>query len=78
MPSKTVLPAVLRELGEGGVSPEDITVVFALGNHRKHTEEEKRYLVGEEVYKKIRCVDSDQGADRTFGRYVIGYAGRCV
>lgn len=60
MPSKTVLPAVLRELGEGGIRMEDITVVFALGNHRKHTEEEKRYLAGEEVYEKIRCVDSDQ------------------
>ncbi len=60
MPSRIVLPAVLRELSEGGVREEDITVVFALGNHRRHTEEEKKYLAGEEVYEKIRCVDSDQ------------------
>ena len=60
MPSKTVLPAVLRELRKGGVRLEDITVVFALGNHRKHTEEEKRYLAGDEIYEKVRCVDSDQ------------------
>ena len=60
MPSKIVLPAVLRELRKGGVRLEDITVVFALGNHRKHTEEEKRYLAGDEIYEKVRCVDSDQ------------------
>jgi len=34
-------------------------VVFALVSHRKHTEEEKKYLVGEEVYNKVQCVDSD-------------------
>jgi nickel-dependent lactate racemase len=34
-------------------------VVFGLGSHRKHTEEEKKYLVGEDIYGKIRCVDSD-------------------
>lgn len=60
MPSKTVLPEVISELNLGGVEDEDITVVFALGNHRAHTEEEKKYLVGDNIYSKIRCVDSDQ------------------
>ncbi|PNT92803.1 nickel-dependent lactate racemase [Clostridium thermosuccinogenes] len=59
MPSKIVLPLILEELKEAGVKYEDITVVFALGSHRKHTEEEKKYLVGEEVYNKVQCVDSD-------------------
>jgi len=59
MPSKIVMPPLLDELGRAGVRDEDITVVFALGSHRKHTEEEKKYLVGEEVYNRIRCVDSD-------------------
>jgi len=59
MPSKIVLPLILEELREAGVKYEDITVVFALGSHRKHTEEEKKYLVGEEVYNKVQCVDSD-------------------
>ncbi|SKA91220.1 Nickel-dependent lactate racemase [Caloramator quimbayensis] len=59
MPSKIVLPFVLEELKKAGVQDEDITIVFALGSHRKHTEDEKKYLVGEEIYKRIKCVDSD-------------------
>jgi nickel-dependent lactate racemase len=59
MPSKLVLPSVVEELVEAGIPYEDITVVFGLGSHRKHTEEEKKYLVGEDIYGKIRCVDSD-------------------
>lgn len=59
LPSYQVLPAVLGELNEAGVPDEDITVVFALGSHRKHTEEEKIRLVGEACYNKVRCVDSD-------------------
>lgn len=59
MPSNVVLPFVIEELKKGGAEDNDITVVFALGSHRKHTEEEKKYLVGEEIYKRIKCVDSD-------------------
>jgi len=60
MPSFKVLPAVIEELLEGGVAEEDITVVLALGSHRGHTEEEKKHLVGEAVYRsKVRVIDSD-------------------
>ena len=59
MPTKTVLPAVMEELLKAGADYSDITVVFALGSHRRHTEEEKRYLVGDEIYEKVRCIDSD-------------------
>jgi len=59
MPGKTVLPPLLDELSAAGVRDEDITVVFALGSHRKHTDDEKKYLVGEYVFNRIRCVDSD-------------------
>ena len=59
LPSYDVLPAVLDELYAGGIQKEDITVVLALGSHRKHTEEEKRKLVGERCYTEVRCVDSD-------------------
>ena len=58
-PSYMVLPPVLRELFSAGIRQEDVTVVFALGSHRHHTEEEKAALVGEEVYKTVRTVDSD-------------------
>lgn len=59
MPSKVVLPEIIEELLKAGVEYKDITVVFALGSHRKHTEDEMKYLAGEEVYNKVRCIDSD-------------------
>ena len=59
LPSYDVLPSVLDELYAGGVCPEDITVVLALGSHRKHTEEEIKKLVGERCYSEVKCVDSD-------------------
>ena len=55
MPSYLVLPPVLKELNEGGVPDSDITVVFALGSHRAHTEDEKKKLVGEDVYIDGKC-----------------------
>ena len=58
LPSWAILPSVLQELRRGGVAYEDITVVFALGSHRAHTEEEKRHLSGES-YDLVRCVDSN-------------------
>lgn len=59
LPSYRILPALLEELNAGGVTDEDITLVFALGSHRKHTEEEKIKLAGNEAYGRIRCIDSD-------------------
>ena len=53
MPSAVVLPLVLDELYRAGVCPESVTVVFALGSHRKQTEEEKMRLAGEEVYRQV-------------------------
>jgi nickel-dependent lactate racemase len=59
MPSRIVLPPLIEELLSAGVEYNDITVVFALGSHRHHTEEEKKYLVGEEIYNMVKCVDSN-------------------
>ena len=59
MPSKIVLPIVIEELNEAGIKDSDIIIVFALGSHRSHTEEEKKYLAGDEIYKRIKCIDSN-------------------
>ena len=59
MPTHTVMPALLDELYAAGIRKEDITLVFALGSHRFHTEEEKRKLAGERAYTEIRCIDGD-------------------
>ncbi len=60
MPSHIVLPPLLKRLEKAGVRKEDVTIVFALGSHRAHTEEEKSRLVGEEVYRAYSCIDSSQ------------------
>ena len=59
VPSFEILPAILEEIFAAGCKAEDITVVFALGSHRKHTEAEMRQLVGDSVFETVRCVDSD-------------------
>jgi len=59
MPTYKVMPALLDELYAAGCAPEDITLVFALGSHRKHTDEERRKLAGERAFKEIACVDGD-------------------
>jgi len=46
-PSYTFLPALLDELAP--LPPESITMLFALGGHRRHTPEEQAELVGAEV-----------------------------
>jgi nickel-dependent lactate racemase len=59
-PSHRILPSLLSELRAGGVDPGNISVVLALGDHRAHTDDEVRALLGAEVYEAVRCIDSDQ------------------
>jgi len=59
VPSYKIIPPVLEELWAAGAGPKDVTVVFALGSHRRHTVDEMKRLVGEEVYEQVRCVDGD-------------------
>ncbi len=60
MPTATVMPAILEELRAAGVDMKDVSLVFGLGNHRQHTVEEKKKLVGEEAFGLIDCIDSDE------------------
>ncbi len=59
-PSHLLVPPILEELNAAGVTDDKITVVFGLGYHRPHTEEEKKKLVGEEVYRRVKCIDHDR------------------
>lgn len=58
-PSDRLLPPLLEELNRVGVRDEDVTVVFGLGSHRKHTDDERLSLVGKEILKRVNCIDSD-------------------
>ncbi|MDL2248367.1 nickel-dependent lactate racemase [Tyzzerella sp. OttesenSCG-928-J15] len=59
VPSYKILPYVLAEINKCGIARENITIVFALGSHRRHTKEEQIKLVGEEIFNSYNCVDSD-------------------
>lgn len=59
MPSYKVLPAVLDELYAAGVKKEDVTVVFALGSHRRQSAQEQKKLVGERAFSEVKCIDGD-------------------
>lgn len=58
-PSDRILPQVLEELYSAGIRPEDITILFGRGSHRRQSEEEMIHLVGEEVFRTVRCDDTD-------------------
>lgn len=73
MPSKTVLPPVLRELRLAKVKDQDITIILALGSHRGHTEDEKRNLVGDEIYYSgIKIIDSNMKSCINLGKCANG------
>ena len=59
VPSSVLLPPILEELQTAGCQREDVTIVFVLSSHWKHTQQEQRQLVGEDVYAAYCCVDSD-------------------
>ena len=59
MPTYKVMPALLDELAAAGVDFKDVTLVFALGSHRKQSPEEQKRLAGDMAYGKINVVDSD-------------------
>lgn len=58
-PTYVMMPPLLDELYAAGIKPADITLVFALGSHRKHTETERRKLAGERAFAEIACIDGD-------------------
>ncbi len=51
------LPVLLNELQEIGVNPSLVTVLLGTGDHRPHTVDEKRLIVGDRVFLKYRVVD---------------------
>jgi|Deesub1362A_J573_1020465.scaffolds.fasta_scaffold01695_5 nickel-dependent lactate racemase len=58
-PTRVLLPPVLKTLERAGISKDDVTIIYGLGTHRKQSEEEKRSIVGDEIYENYRCIDSD-------------------
>lgn len=59
-PSQILIPPVLEELNRAGVPDSKITIIFGLGYHRSHTIKEQIKLVGDDVYKRVRCIDHNR------------------
>lgn len=52
-----MLPPIVDTLNAAGIPDSDIFIVFALGIHRRQTEEERKLILGEAIYARIRAFD---------------------
>jgi nickel-dependent lactate racemase len=57
-PVELIIPALLDELNQAGVSDEQITVLVALGTHRPMTSEELLKHFGENVVRRVRVANN--------------------
>ncbi|MHB1337166.1 MAG: nickel-dependent malate racemase, LarAH6 family [Candidatus Humimicrobiaceae bacterium] len=71
-PSYKFLPQLVEELNKGGVENQNIKILLGLGIHRKHTDDEKRKLVGDFIYEHIRIEDSDTSKAKLVGHTSAG------
>ena len=75
-PNARMLPTLLAELEEAGVSRGSITLLNALGTHRKQTEAELRLMLGDFVVENYRCTQHDAWDDAnlvSFGMTSFGH-----
>ena len=52
-----LLPPIVNTLNAAGIPDRDIFVVFALGIHRPQTDEERRSIVGDQMFRRLRMFD---------------------
>ena len=58
-PSKKLLPPVMEVLHKSQVKPENITIIFARGTHRRLSEDEEKELIGTEMWGTYKVVQHD-------------------
>ncbi len=52
-----LLPPIVDTLNAAGIPDTDIFIVFALGIHRRQTDEERRMITGDQIFRRIRSFD---------------------
>ncbi len=57
--SHDFMPILVEELNKLGIKDEDMRIVFALGTHRKMTQQEMVEAVGEDVAQRLPMYNSD-------------------
>lgn len=65
------LDFLLPILYEKYLKEKDIKIIFALGNHRKHTNEERKSIISEALFNMLPCFDHD-----CFDESVLNFFGR--
>jgi nickel-dependent lactate racemase len=75
-PNDRILPILLAELEAAGVQRRDITLINALGTHRRQTETELRMMLGDAIVDNYRCLQHDAYDDAnliSLGQTSFGY-----
>jgi nickel-dependent lactate racemase len=62
-PNDRLLPVLLAELESAGIARQDITLLNALGTHRRQTEAELRLMLGDNIVDHYRCLQHDPHDD---------------
>ncbi len=57
--TELMLPPLIEALNAAGIPDSDIFIVFALGIHRRQSEDERKLILGEAIYQRIRSFDHD-------------------
>lgn len=58
-PNDRILPPILEALESAGIRRQDITLLNALGTHRRQSERELRALLGDFIVDHYRCLQHD-------------------
>ncbi len=61
IPRDKMLAPILARLEAAGIPDSGITVIFAVGTHRTHSDQERPNLVGPGIYGRYRCIDHQVG-----------------
>jgi nickel-dependent lactate racemase len=75
-PNDRILPVLLGELEAAGVKQQDITLLNALGTHRRQTETELRAMLGDRILENYRCLQHDIQDEAnlvSLGQTVLGH-----
>jgi nickel-dependent lactate racemase len=75
-PNARLLPVLLAELEESGIRRADITLLNALGTHRRQSEAELRLMLGDPIVDNYRCLQHDAWDDAnlvSFGETSFGH-----
>lgn len=75
-PNDRLLPVLLAELEHAGIRRPDITLLNALGTHRRESETELRRMLGDSLVDRYRCLQHDAWDDAnlvSFGETSFGH-----